>query len=101
VAGEVELAGLLEMKKNVARISDHALLRYMERVGKVDVEAIREAMLTDRLKAACEAGARAVHIDDFTYEISKDGTVVTVIPKHNRPGRHHTRARRDEEAKRA
>ena len=62
-----------------AAVSDHAVLRYLERVHGVDVDAIRLAV-----HAICadgiERGASAVRVDGRAYVI-RLGVVVTVYPK--------------------
>lgn len=64
-------------------VSDHALLRYMERVKKIDVEALRAevARLGD---FAVEHGASATIRNGYRYVVV-DAKVVTVLPK--RPAR--------------
>ncbi len=41
-------------------VSDHALLRYMERLYGIDIEACKKAILTDNVEKAIRAGASAV-----------------------------------------
>lgn len=57
-------------------MTDHALLRYIERVYKVDVEKIRDDAVTDMVKAAIAAGANVIHIDGVKFLI-KNGVIVT------------------------
>lgn len=72
-------------------ITDHALLRWMERVHGVDVEAWRRLMLED-LRDALDAHdgrhipGRAAFIISATGE-----TVVTVIGPEQAPSRYQTR----------
>ncbi len=58
-------------------VSDHCLLREMERVHGVDVEAIRHA-IQDKTRQAHLAGAVGIIVDGYRY-ILRDGHVVTVI----------------------
>jgi hypothetical protein len=63
------------------KVSDHALLRYLERVKGVDVEAAR-AEIVDIIGAAAFLDAPAVTHAGHVYAI-KAYTVVTVLP-HDR-----------------
>ena len=56
------------------RITDHALIRFLERAGNIDVEALR-AQLEDGLVRAHTA-ARSISESD--YLINVDGMVVVV-----------------------
>lgn len=60
-----------------ATVSDHALLRYMERVLELDIDGLRENILGDTLLDAMAAGAKSVTIDGVKYEFK--GNVVTTI----------------------
>lgn len=65
----------------MAKISDHALLRYLERVKGIDLEEARREMRCPALLAAIEMGARTViHGSGARFKISGD-TVVTVLSK--------------------
>lgn len=68
------------------RVTDHALLRYIERVMEVDVEQLRENILTDNIKNALKAGATGVKVDGICF-IAKEGVLVTVLDKTMRPKR--------------
>jgi hypothetical protein len=61
-------------------VSDHALLRYLQRVKGVDLDAIRAEILSPTMRAAIQAGASAVNINGHLYAIRNDGCVVTVLP---------------------
>ncbi|MET4128378.1 hypothetical protein [Roseovarius sp. MBR-6] len=65
------------MKKPRHPVTDHAVLRYLERVEGVDIEAIRCRIghLADR---AIEMGANGVVSGGFVYRID-GGHVVTVL----------------------
>lgn len=66
-------------------ITDHALLRYIERAHGVDVEALRKLVADiPQLRAAVAIKARSVSVDGLTYRLSEDGRVVTVQP-HQSP----------------
>lgn len=57
-------------------VSDHALLRYLERFCGIDVEEMRQAM-TDILTPAADAKATSVSANGMTFKI-RENTVVTV-----------------------
>lgn len=70
------------------RVSDHALLRFMERVGGLDVETLRGAVATSISRATAVAdhlGAReyTIVVDGFAY-IVRNGTVATVHEERRR-----------------
>ncbi len=98
----VELAGIrLELSERRNRdamtptVTDHALLRYIERVHGVDIEAIRSAILTPAVVTAIKAGAAAVRSDECRYTI-KDMAVVTVYVEQKRQNhKKPTRAMRE------
>lgn len=68
------------------RVSDHAVLRYLERASGMDFAAVRHKLLTPNVVAAMKAGARAVKVDGGRL-IIKDDTVVTFAPKDPHQGR--------------
>lgn len=70
-------------------VSDHAVLRYLERVGGIDVEALRQA-IGARTAVAAALGASGVSVDGLTYVIQHTlgrPTVVTVIARASAPCR--------------
>ena len=48
-------------------ITDHALVRYMERVKGIDVEAIRSEMVSEELVLGLHAGVRKCFIAGFEW----------------------------------
>lgn len=70
------------MKQRVA-VSDHALVRYLERVGGFAIEELRQ-QIEDRVAEAAALGASAVTIDGCVYRIAHDAenrpVVATVLP---------------------
>lgn len=71
----------------VPTISDHALLRYMERIHDIDVEAMKAELLTETMVLAIKAGAASVRSADGTWVI-KGSTVVTFkSPEMDKPKR--------------
>lgn len=75
-----------------ARVSDHALLRYIERVLLLPVEKIRADMLTDNVLLAMAMDAPSVRAADHQLVLGRNHsfTVVTVLT----PSMHVRRPRR-------
>ncbi|WP_457647385.1 hypothetical protein [Profundibacter sp.] len=81
------------MKKPAIHITDHALLRYLERVLGYDVESLRR-QLGREIAARTDGQASAVRMDGFQYRI--DNKAVVTITSINRPDiRRGRRTRRD------
>lgn len=70
----------------VPTISDHALLRYIERTCGVNVEDLKAQLLTDAVVMAIKSGATAVKSPVGTMVI-KGSTVVTFLDAEMRPKR--------------
>lgn len=68
------------MKKPVHTISDHAVLRYLERVKGMDIAGLRED-IGRRVDRGVSLGASAVVIDGFVFQIVNK-VVVTVFRKN-------------------
>jgi hypothetical protein len=71
----------------VPRLSDHALLRFIERVHGIDTKVIRERILSPTVIEAIKAGASAVTVDGLKMKVV-DNTIVTVYepaPVRNNP----------------
>lgn len=81
------------MKKSLIPVTDHAVLRYLERVEGVDVERVRRE-IGRRVDRAVNLGASGTVIEGFHYVISDEGAVVTVI-EPNRPDRRVGRQRKE------
>jgi hypothetical protein len=65
------------------RITDHALVRFMERAGGLQVEALRASMARSLARAAAAADAigerrYVIRADGLSYVVV-DGALVTVI----------------------
>jgi len=60
------------------RVSDHALLRYLERVYGFDIEELRGQILSDGAKQALRAGATGYTANGVKFK-AKDGVLVTVL----------------------
>ena len=75
--------------KRGPHVTDHALLRYLERRYGVDVAALREQIRL-RVRPAAKMGARGVSIDGV-YFVIRNGRVVTTLRRsptldHHRRG---------------
>ena len=86
------------MKKPIAHVTDHAVLRHLERVRGIDVEAVRRE-LGFKVDAAIEAGATAAVSDGIRYVLVEDRLVSCVQVKsvNLRDGRKRRRRAREEE----
>lgn len=62
---------------SAAPVSDHAVLRYLERVHGLDVEGIRNAM-ADACARGIATGAPSIRIDNTRF-INREGRIVTVL----------------------
>jgi hypothetical protein len=65
---------------NIRGVTDHFLLRYIERVHGVDMQKLREHILTDKMKLALHSGAKSVTSNGYRY-IIEDGQFITVYKK--------------------
>lgn len=66
------------------RITDHALLRYLDRVEGYDIEAARRQILDDKLKmcVAITGGNGKVPVGDGkNVFVVKNNAIVSVVPK--------------------
>jgi len=71
------------MKRLPVPVSDHAVIRYLERVAGFDVEAVRDE-IRRKVEPAVRAGACALNSEGYRYLIA-DGVVVTVTPASSAP----------------
>lgn len=60
------------------RVTDHALVRYLERVLKIDLDVVRREILTPAVVDALKTGATGVTVNGVKF-IAKDGILITVI----------------------
>jgi|GEM_PF-1130611 len=65
------------MSRKPPPVSDHAVLRYLQRVAGVDVEGIRNR-IWEQSRAAVSAGANRATVGGIQYRFSS-GRVVTVV----------------------
>lgn len=61
-------------------LTDHALVRYLERSGAIDIKTIRKNLLNESLAIGLINNANKVTIGGFDF-IVKNGKVVTSIDK--------------------
>lgn len=67
--------------KKTPKVSDHAVLRYLERKYNLNVKDIKQEMLTKEVRQAIKVGATRVFIDGVQYCIAENGTIQTVWVK--------------------
>lgn len=72
-----------EPSKEPIRVSDHAVLRYLERAMGLNIEMVRDHILSVCV-APASFGAVCVRSEGLRFEIV-NGTVVTVVPDHQHP----------------
>ena len=78
------------MKHLPVRISDHAVLRYLERVGGFDIETLR-GQLAARVAKSAVPGVSALLIDGHRYLIKQTDhelVVATILPAGLRAQNH-------------
>lgn len=69
------------------RVTDHALVRYLQRVGGFDMDRLR-ADMEERVNKTYLPGAPSIIIDGFRFAISDDGrgpVVSTILEKGDQP----------------
>ncbi len=70
------------MKKPTVHVTDHAVIRYLERVLGYDVETLRRE-IGQQVDRGVQLGATGVIIDGHCYKI--DGHTVITILRRNTP----------------
>lgn len=80
------------MKKSRHHVTDHAVLRWMERVQGVDIEAVRRE-IGRTADQGISAGASGVVSHGMVLRIA-DGVVVTVAPQNEPDKRNGRKPRR-------
>lgn len=67
------------LKSNKVNITDHAILRYLERVHGFDTEEVKNKLLTDKLRTSIQTyGKGKLKENGITY-IFKDNSVITIM----------------------
>lgn len=62
-------------------ITDHALLRYLERVRGIDIEAVRKEILSERVMGVIrQLGSAKINLQNGCRAVVDHGVVVTVVP---------------------
>ena len=80
-------------------VSDHAVIRYMERVMGLDMDELRDKIDADgRLSAASRLKLNSVQIGNHMYML-KGGVCTTVLPAGEVPGQDKRKAPRRRKAK--
>lgn len=69
------------MKHRRHLVTDHAVIRYLERVKGVDIDVVR-AEISELVETARDLGASGAVVAGWSYKI-KDGNVVTVRAAHS------------------
>lgn len=85
------------MKKPVAHVTDHAVLRYLERAKGIDIAAIRDE-LGHVVDKAIEMGAGAAVVDGVKYVLN-DRTIVTCNEVKQVPLRGRAMRRRERQSR--
>jgi hypothetical protein len=62
-----------------ALVTDHALVRYMERVMQIDVERLRNTLLDGRAELIRTIGTGHLHTSEGATLVVLDGKVVSVL----------------------
>ena len=65
-----------------AVVTDHAVLRWLERACGIDVETVRH-LIGDCCARGLDVGCRCIVIDGVKFIAREDGTIVTAL--HKRP----------------
>lgn len=74
-----------------ARVTDHAIVRYLERVKGVDLNRIRDELLTPEVELAIEAGCKTIRRRGYSMIIDPvSKAIITVvegsyIPRYDGP----------------
>lgn len=72
-------ASLIEKTPTTPRVSDHALIRFLERHHKFDLDKFRDEILDDDTKAAIKAGATTINRCGVKFRVQ--GNVITTTLK--------------------
>lgn len=74
----LELTLKLNKPKEGITVSDHALIRYLERKFKLDVESLKKEILTPEREAAIKMGATKIKAEGIDFVV-KNNTIVTSV----------------------
>ena len=67
------------MSDNI-RVSDHAVIRYLERYYKFDIDKIRQEILTPEHRLAIKAGAKRIKVNGIDFIICNNIVVTSIKP---------------------
>ena len=66
-------------------VTDHAVVRWLERVHGLDIDAVRRAVLAEGRETWLASGATAIHAHQIGVTlIAEKGRVITVKPQTKR-----------------
>lgn len=66
-------------------VTDHAVVRWLERVHGLDIDAVRRAVLAEGRETWLAAGATAIHAHQIGVTlIAEKGRVITIKPQTKR-----------------
>ena len=61
------------------KVSDHAIVRYLERIERLDIQAIRDKLVTNKLREfVATVGGNGTFPIDGGRVVIKDSTIITV-----------------------
>ena len=83
IASEIDSKiNILRSIPDETRVSDHAVIRYLERVMGINVDdLLRKNILTDEVKAKInKVGDCKIPIDNEMYIIVRNNTIVSIVP---------------------
>lgn len=69
----------------VANVTDHAVLRWLERACDIDVETVRH-LIGECCARGLEAKCKCIVIDGVKFIATEDGTIVTALHKRAKGG---------------
>ena len=75
---QAEMLRRKEEKRFNPAITDHAVLRYLDRIAGMDIDGLRARLLTDGLVSAMRAGASSYTADGMTFKLA-DNKVITIV----------------------
>lgn len=83
----------------IPSVSDHAMVRYFERVYGLDVEALKREILTPEICAQIAAGAVTVNVQGHKAPV-ENGCIRTILPSNGVITVKHAQARMGRSEKR-
>ncbi|MBA4792301.1 MAG: hypothetical protein H2041_01400 [Phenylobacterium sp.] len=72
--------------RHIVRVTDHAVIRWLERVEGQNVERARQAILACDPQGWIAKGAAGLQLPSLGVRlVARQGTIVSVIPLHEEP----------------